>query len=80
LACKVVVTTGDGRTLIGKLKRQNLRRPSGAEIAGGRLLAAPQVFCTCCVVPALLREIEAHQWLRQSADPVDLLGPYGPDR
>ena len=55
LACKVVVTTGDGRTLIGRLRRQ---------AAGGRtrLLAVPQVFCTGCAVPALRRQVAVHEW------------------
>ena len=50
LACKVVVTTGDGRTLIGRLRR-----------AGGRAIAVPQVFCTGCAAPALEREVAVHE-------------------
>jgi len=59
LACKVMAITGDGRTLIGRLKRQAV----GGRV---RLLAVPQVVCTYdCAVAALRRQIAA---LRQAAD------------
>jgi len=62
LACKVVVTTGDGRTLLGRLRRQ-----AAEGRARGRMLAVPQVFCTNgCAVAALRRQIEVHEWMHRA--------------
>lgn len=64
LACKVVVTTGDGRTLLGRLRRQ-----AAEGRARGRTLAVPQVFCTSgCAVVALRRQLEVLRHLIWVAD------------